>query len=598
MNIEKILENNFKDFLKENYNLEIENISFSKPPKKELWDFAFGAFLLAKGIKKNPVTIAKELKEKLEKDISKYDIIKSIDNDGPFLNIKIDNTYFTKVFKDIYDKKEKYGTKEKNNKTVIIDYIWANVWKPLHIGHMCTPNLWQTIYNLYKKLWYDVIWDNHWWDWWIIFGKLIFAYKKYWSEEKLKENAINHLLELYIKITNEIEKSEKEKNILEEEIRKEFKKLSKWDKESIKLWKKFTSYSVASAQTQLDRLNVKSDYNIWESFFEWIDLPKIEEIPDLKYNMSDIVKELVDKKIASQNEDNSVWVVFPEDTKIPACMLQKRDWTHGYLASDLSAIRYRIQNWNPEKIIYFTDVRQSLHFKQAFYIADKAEWLKDKTHLIHAPNWFISLKDWAMSTRKWRIIKLDKLLDEAEEKAKKIILKKRSDIDWEELKNLAKIIWIWAIKYWYLKKSRESDSVFDWDEYMSFEGNSWPYVQYAYVRAKKIIKNFLNGEPIEEKIENIKINDFFKETEEIEIVKQLLDYPKALDETMQKTMPHILVDYAYNLTKKFNSFYNNINILNEENRDKKLARLKLIHMFTIVLKDSFDILAIDMPEKM
>jgi len=385
---------------------------------------------------------------------------------------------------------------------------------------------------------------------------------------------------------------------LEEEIRKEFKKLSKWDKESIKLWKKFTSYSIVSAQTQLDRLNVKSDYNIWESFFEWIDLPKIEEIPDLKYNMSDIVKELVDKKIASQNEDNSVWVVFPEDTKIPACMLQKRDWTHGYLASDLSAIRYRIQNWNPEKIIYFTDVRQSLHFKQAFYIADKAEWLKDKTHLIHAPSWFISLKDWAMSTRKWRIIKLDKLLDEAEEKAKKIILKKRSDIDWEELENLAKIIWIWAIKYWYLKKSRESDSIFDWDEYMSFEGNSWPYVQYAYVRAKKIIKNFLNGDLIKEKIENIKINDFFKETEEIEIIKQLLDYPKALDETMQKTMPHILVDYAYNLTKKFNSFYNNINILNEKNRDKKLARLKLIHMFTIVLKDSFDILAIDMPKKM
>jgi arginyl-tRNA synthetase len=196
----------------------------------------------------------------------------------------------------------------------------------------------------------------------------------------------------------------------------------------------------------------------------------MEDYPDLSSSMKDVVTELIAKNIATKNEDGSVGVVFPDEMNIPSCILQKRDGTHGYLASDLASVKYRMDNWNPKKILYFVDVRQQLHLKQAFVISKMAGWINaSTTEITHAHNGFISLKDGAMSTRKGKIIKLEKLLDEAEKKAAEIIQAKRDDISGDALESLSRIIGVGAIKYGYLKKSRTSDSIFDWDEYMSFE---------------------------------------------------------------------------------------------------------------------------------
>jgi arginyl-tRNA synthetase len=582
--MEQQISNLLKQKIRENYNLELSEIKLETPPKKDLWDFAFGCFLLARDLKKNPTMIAWELLELLRWE----SLIESASVAWPYLNIKVSKSIFTDSFNLLYANRDNlaWDTKIHEWKTIFVDYIGANVWKPLHIGHMCTPNQWQVIINLFRKFGYKVISDSHIGDWWIIFGKLIAAYKAWWNEEKLKENAIDHLLELYVKATNEAEKH----NHLDEEYRKEFKFLSEWKPESIELWREFTRYSIDAAQVLLDRLNVKSDYNIWESFYEGLWLPKMEDYPDLKYDMYSIVDELLKKKIASKNEDNSVWVIFDDEEKIPSCILQKRDGTHGYLASDLAAIKYRMDNWSPEKILYFVDVRQQLHLKQAFTIAKKAWWVGE-TELFHAYNGFISLKDGAMSTRKGRIIKLDALLDEAQDRAKKIILEKRDDISWEELTELSEVIWIWAIKYWYLKKTRETDVIFDWNEFMSFEWNSGPYIQYAYVRARRILENY--WKPLDEN--NIWNFEF---SEEIELVKAIWNYKNILIKTAETVMPHHICAYAYDLTKIFNSFYNSVHILNEENEEKKMIRLKLVDLFSIVLKDSFAVLGIDMPEKM
>jgi len=566
--------------IKENYKLDIENIKLEIPPKKNLGDFAFACFILSKDLKNNPIEIAKEFSIIL----NDLDLIESANPAWPYVNIKVDKSIFTKKFLDFINKDSKDST---NFKTIFVDYIGTNVWKPLHIGHMCTPNQWQVIINIYKKLWYNVVSDSHIGDWGIIFGKLIKAYRLWWDENKLKDNAVEHLFELYIKATAEAEKD----SSLDEEYRNEFKKLSRGNSDSILLWEAFTKYSIESMQNQLNRLYVKPDYNIWESFYEWINLPKIENFPDLKYNMGEIVDELIEKNIATKNEDNSVWIVFWDDEKIPSCILQKRDWTHGYLASELSAIKYRMENWNPEKIIYFVDNRQSLHLKQAFIIAKKAWWLKN-SELIHAANWFISLKDWAMSSRKWRIIKLDKLLDEAENRAKKIILEKRDDLSDDELNKLSKIIWIWAIKYGYLKKSRETDVIFDWDEFMTFDWNSGPYIQYAYVRGIRILERAKSPGSLEPGLGK------FEFPEEIEIIKLLLDYENVLKETLMKNMPSILCNYAYNLTKAFSSFYNNVHILNEQDKNKQNLRILLVQSFTKTLKETFNLLWIEMPEKM
>ena len=568
------------------YNLNLEDLKITNPPKKELWDLAFNCGILAKDLRKNPVLIAEELISELEK----IDDVEFAKNDWAFINIKVDESIFTKQFLKYLEKNNFEELKKENSKrNIVIDYIWANVWKPLHIGHMCTPNQGQSMINIYKKLGYNVISDSHIGDWGIIFWKLILAYRNWWDEKKLQENAVDHLLELYIKITDEIEKD----SDLEQQIREEFEKLSKGDSESVKLWKSFTKESIKAMNVELGRLNVKPDFNIWESFYEGLDLPKIEKYPDLKFSMEDIVKELVEWKIATKNNDNSVWVEFDKNTKISSCILQKRDWTHWYLASDLAAVKYRVENWDSEKIIYFVDSRQQLHLKQTFEIADKIGWI-GKEKLFHAYNWFISLKDWAMSTRKWKIIKLDKLLDEAEVRASKIILEKRDDIDWKELKELSRIIWIWAIKYWYLKKNRETDVIFDWDEFMTFEGNSWPYIQYAYVRAIRILEKSPCSISSIEREESL----ILKEKEEINLIKKILEYKNILLETTKNNYPHILAKYSYELTKIFNSFYNNIHIISEKNENLKNLRLKLTKEFSIILKESFELLGIEMPEKM
>lgn len=607
--MEEKLKQIIKDKIKSNYNIDLNEIKLDIPPKKELWDFAFGCFVLSRELKKSPDVISQEL-SLLFNDV---DLIASVTNFWPHLNIRISKNIYSDIFNELYKNKEKIiWNKESNNKKIVIDYIWPNVWKPLHIGHMCTPNQWQVLVNLYRKLGYTVIADTHIWDWWIIFGKLITAYKLWWDKNKLKENAVDYLLELYIKITEEIENWID----LEQRTRDEFKLLSKWNPESVELWKEFTSYSIKALQVQLDRLNIKADYNIGESFYEWLHFPKMEDYPDLKFTMSDIVEELIKKWIATKNDDNSVWVEFDEKTKIPSCILQKRDWTHWYLASDLAAIKYRMDNWNPFKIVYFTDSRQQLHFKQAFEIAKKASWLNE-TELFHAFNWFISLKDWAMSTRKGRIIRLDSLLDEAELRAKNIILEKRDDIQWVELEELAKIIWIWAIKYGYLKKSRDTDVIFDWDEFMTFEWNSGPYIQYAYVRAIRILEKSVDENVINSKISSglpqgkplqcdssdapCGCNDYiwlFEYSEEIELIKLINSYDDVLDKTAKTNMPHHLCSFSYELTKAFNSFYNTVHILSEVDEKKKLIRLQLVELFSLVLKDSFKLLGIEMPEKM
>lgn len=582
--METNLKNEILKLINTKYSISLDDLNLTIPPKKELWDFAFNCGILSRELKKSPAMIADDLLWEL-KNIS---LIKNVTNENWFINITLNTDIFTRNFKNIY---ELYlNDKDYFNiwvwSKLVVDYIWANVWKPLHIGHMCTPNQGQAMINTYKKLGFDVISDSHIGDWWIIFGKLILAYKLWWDEEKLKENAVDYLLDLYVKITKETELNPD----LEQKTRDEFKLLSEWNQKSIELWRKFTAYSIEAMNKNLARLNVKPDYNIGESFYEWLWLPKIEDNPDLGFDMHSIVNELLEKWIATKNDDNSVWVVFPDD-KLPSCILQKRDWTHGYLASDLACIKYRTTNWNPAKIVYFVDVRQQLHFKQAFEIAKNAWWLND-TELFHAFNWFISWKEWAFSTRKWNIIKLSDLLDEAETRAKKIILEKRDDLDEQELSEISKIVWIWAIKYWYLKKNRETDVIFDWDEFMTFEWNSSPYIQYAYVRSIRIL-------------ENSNISDFskdisssFETNEEIDLIKTLSTYKEVLENTINKNMPHILCKYAYDLTKSFNSFYNNVHILNEENIEKKYARLKLLNLFSITLKEVFSLLWINMPNKM
>lgn len=568
--------------IKELYWLDLSEIKLENPPKKELGDFCFAPFLLAKSTGKNPALISNEIKNSLQNNLNFLELTIA----WPYLNFKLSYKFYTELFLHETQTIQQIG----NGKTIVVDYIGTNIWKAMHIWHMCTPNQGQTTCNLFRKLGYNVIWDSHLWDWGIIFWKLIYAYKNWGSEDWLKTWAVDYLQSLYIKATSEAETTPE----LEEEYRKAFKKLSLWDEESIKLWELFTKYSLENVQIQNDRLWIKSTFDIGESFYEGIWLPKLWNYPDLKYSMKDIISELISKNIATKNEDGSVWIIFDENTKLPSVMLAKRDGTHWYFASDLCAIKYRCDNWNPEKIIYHTDIRQELHFKQAFQTAKMAEWTEN-TQLIHAPNGFISLKEWAMSSRKWNIIKLVDLLDESVSRAKSIILEKNPEVSEKDLYEISEIIWIWSIKYGYLSKSRTTDMIFDWDEFMTFEGNSFPYVAYSYVRALRVLEK--SGISWDE-IQNTKTSENFSNSEQISLYKEIVALNETLIWVAENLSYHNLVQYAYTLAKNFSNFYNSINILWEENQHKKILNLKLMQEYIEALTIIFDILAIRLPKKM
>lgn len=583
MDIKKYYEKEILFTIEDKYWVKIDSVPLENPPKKEMGDFCFGAFHISKHLKKNPNAFSEELKELFDNhpDFSNLSV------SGPFVNFSASSNLFLKELLSVYKNIENISKpKESNGETIVVDYIWTNLWKPLHIGHLCPANLGQAVCDLYRKLGYEVVGDSHIWDWGIIFWKLITAIKIYGGEERLEGDAIAYLFEMYVKVTADAENNPE----LEERTREEFKLLSEWNEESIKIWQKATEKSIENLRKELDRLNIRETYNIWESFYEGLNLPKMENYPDLKYTMNDIVAELIEKKIAVRNDDNSVWITFAEDTKMPSCILEKRNWTKGYFASDLASIKYRVENWSPAKIIYCTDNRQMLHFKQAFNVAGNAGWTKDtNTELVHAMHGAITLKDGAMSTRKGTIIPLSSILDEATNKAKKIILEKRNDITGQELEDLAEIIWVWAVKYGHISKNRTSDIVFDWGEFMTFEGKSGPYIAYNFVRANKILnENTLNEDVTW---------DMELSQEETELIKAFGEYEDVLLKAADSNSPHIIAQYAYDISKKFSSFYNACRI-DTEDEFEKATRLKITALYKETVKDAMNILWIILPEKM
>lgn len=370
--------------------------------------------------------------------------------------------------------------------------------------------------------------------------------------------------------------------------------LSEGNPESVELWRWFTEISIAAVDRQMSALNVHAKYNIGESFYEGLALPRPngEDYPDLQFDMKAIVKELVEKGVATQNEDGSVGVVFAEETKTPSCVLQKKDGTGLYLTSDLAAIKYRLTNgWNPSKILYCIDIRQQLHMRQAFAIAQAAwpELTKDVT-LFHAFNGFVKLKEGAMSTRHGTVIFLDKLLEEGFSRTKTIIEEKGSHLADEDIQAIA----VGAIKYSYLMQDREKDVVFDWDKALNFEGHSGPYIQYAYVRATKILDKAREAGLNWSTLSPVEMSEYDRL-----LLMKLARFEENVRAVAEKYKPHFIAIYAYELATLFSSFYvHSPKLLEESNTELQAFRLALVAKTVETLKASFDILAIDMPKEM
>ena len=628
--------------------------TLSAPPRAEHGEYCFGVFTLAKPLGKSPNMIAEEIATVLRWDATHFTQVNTI---GGYVNLSCTASVWMDILSQVENTQQ-----EKKNETIVVDYIGANAGKPLHIGHICTPSVGQAICNIYRHLGYEVIGDSHFGDWGGIFGKLIAMGKRLHSTpEQLKKTVdikwVDYLLYLYQEYhtqesfeRNELIETMRTRTskmiddlgelvtikdsitIIENESRKEFQYLSsvgidlsnseekKHHEENIELWKQFTAISITETEKKLALLNIRATYNIGESFYEWLDLPRPNnelypllnwENGDKKCTMKDIVAELIEKWVATQNEDGSVGVLFPEETKIPSCILQKKDGTGLYLTSDLAAIKYRMTNgWNPSKIIYCVDVRQQLHLRQAIWIAKQAWSELENVELFHAFNGFIKLKEGAMSTRHGTVIFLEDLITEGIERTARILEEKWRTGDNQLGAEDIEAITIGAIKYSYLSQDREKDVTFDWDKALSFEWNSGPYIQYACVRAAKVAglrhpevsENsgsapvWWNGSwamaPQDDEQPNLSPYD-------TALIRTLAEMEPKIETTADTYKPHTLALYCYDLAVCFNSFYvHTPKILEESDEQLKSLRLNLCRLTHEKLTTWFDLLAIKMPSEM
>ncbi len=542
----------------------IEN-SIEIPKRPEMGDYAFPCFQLSKTLRKSPNVIAEELKNSLADDG-----FERIENLGPYLNFFADKGDFNKTtITKILEEGNEYGASNiGKGKTVCVEYSSPNIAKPFHVGHLFTTAIGNALYKMFNKAGYTTVGINHLGDWGTQFGKLISAYHRWIDEDALKEDPIKELLRIYVKFHEEAEKD----SSLEDEGRAYFKALEKGDVEATKLWQRFRDLSLKEFERVYNTLGVSFDSYAGESFYN--------------DKMDVVIKELLDKGLLV--ESNGAKVVMLDEYNMPPCIVLKGDGATIYATRDLAAAMYRKKTYDFYKSIYVVGTPQALHFKQVFKVLDLAgnEWAKD---CVHVGFGLVKFADRKLSTRKGEVVLLDDLIRESIEKTSEIINEKNPNLENKE--EVAKKIGVGAVVFTYLKNSREKDIVFDWKEILSFDGETGPYVQYSYARANSILNRALN---ISDDIDYSKLNS----KEEFELVKTLENFNNQILLALDKLEPSIVTRYSIDVAKAFNKFYNAHSVLNLEDEVLKATRIKLVQATCIVIKNSLELLGIEVVEKM
>lgn len=549
--------------------IEIEKY-IEVPPNDEMGDYAFPCFRLAKELKKSPLAIANDLKEKIE---TGNEILEKIETAGGYLNFYINkNTLIKDTIKEVEEKKEKYGESNiGNEKTIIVEYSSPNIAKPFHIGHLRNTIIGHSLYNIYQFLGYNTIGINHLGDYGTQFGKMIEGYRLWGHEYNIEENPIEELTKIYVRINDLCKQDEK----ILEVCRDNFKKLEDGDKYCVEIWNKFKELSLKEFNRIYDILGVKFDSLNGEAFYS----DKMGEV----VNILDKSGKLIESEGAK--------IVDLEEQKLGVCMIKKSNDSTTYATRDLAAILYRARTYDFDKCLYIVAYEQNLHFKQIFEVA-KLLGIDEKyiNGLEHVPYGMVHLKTGRMSTREGNVIKVNDLLEEAVTRVEKIIEEKNSTM--ENKHENAKKIGIGAITFSNVGTTIIKDQVFDWDNVLNFNGETGPYIQYTYVRTKSVLNN------IDELPDITKINtEKLINKEAIKIIKLIYNFQDTIIQSAEKNEPSIVARYALDLAKAYSAFYNEYKIISD-NTEEKDARIYLTYMTGLILKIAMNLLGIQMPDKM
>ncbi len=552
--------------------VEGEEITLTVPPSKELGDYAFPCFKLAKAMRKSPHVIAGELAEKIEKP----DFISDISVDAAYVNFRLNRSFFiSSTLEEVLESKEGYGKSTMGeDKTVIIDFSSPNIAKPFHVGHLRSTVIGGALYRIYDALGYKPFGINHLGDWGTQFGKLITAYKKWGNKEEVEKDGIEELTRLYVVFHDEAEKNPE----LDDEARAWFMKMQTGDEEALSLWNWFYEISIKEFNKVYEMLGVSFDAFTGESFYN----DKID----------DVVKELKEKDLLKSSR--GAQVVELEEFNMNPCLIVRSDGGSLYATRDISAALYRKKTYDFHKALYLTAIDQNLHFAQFFKVLEKMgyEWSKD---MIHVPFGLVSLETGKLSTRKGNVVLMEDLLNEAIHKTRTIMEEKNPNL--EQKDEVAKIVGIGAVIFNDLYNGRIKDITFSWDRILNFDGETGPYVQFNYVRAKSLIKK--SGKTMEEIISTKFDAEAITNDSSMEVVKLLYDYPAKISEAAEKNEPSVISRHIMAIAQAFNHFYidRDNEILNAE-ESKKSARLALVCATALVLKSGLALLGIGAPEQM
>jgi len=514
-----------------------------------------------------------QLVSEIRSTLEESGLVDKVEYVGGFINIYLSKDAYLQEMNNIA-KTDSYLIDENNAvRTIVFDYSSPNIAKPFSIGHLRSTIIGQANYNIHKSLGYKTIGINHIGDWGTQFGKLIVAIKKWGNDEEIKSDPISKLNELYVKFHQEARSDEG----LEDEAREWFRKLEGGDPEAREIWRMCVDESFKEFERIYSLLGVNIDKVMGESEYE--------------DSLEDIVSELKQKGLLKDSQGAKI--VELED--MPPALIKKNDGATLYITRDLSALKYRIEKYNPEKIIYHVGNDQSLHFKQLQAVAQKLGWLKKNenskndqgnTEIVFAGHGMIRLPEGKMSTRSGRTVLLEDLIGKAKLESEKIITQKGN------LRNVDEVsekIAISAIKYADLSQNRKSDIVFSFDKMISLKGNSSVYLQYTLSRIKSIeriaIEEFADITPIS-----------FIDEDSRALARVLIGFRDAVVASAFSSSPNILSDYIFRLANEFNSFYEKKRIISQ-NKDETSKNLFVVTTVKKVLEKCFELLGISVIEK-
>lgn len=539
------------------------------PPKSDMGDYAFPCFKLAKVLKKSPVMIATEIREKISPD----EYIEKIEDKAGYLNFYINNEQLVKeVLSEINTEKENFGkSNEGNGKNIVIDYSSPNIAKPFHIGHLRTTLIGSALYKIYKYLGYNTIGVNHLGDYGTQFGKMIEAYKMWGTEYDLTEDPINKMVDMYVRINNLCKEDEQ----VLENCRENFRLLENGDKYCTDLWNHFKDLSLKEFDKIYDVLDVKFDSLNGEAFYA----DKTDEV----------IKILEEKGKLTYSEGAKIVDLTDAGIETP-CIIQKANGSTIYATRDLAAILYRARTYDFDKCLYVVAYEQNLHFKQIFEVA---KYLVDEKYakgLKHISYGMVQLPTGKMSTRLGNVVKIEDLINETIEKAKEIITAKNPEL--ENKDEVAKKVGISAIIFNTLSTTNTKDQIFDWNTALNFQGETGPYIQYTYVRTKSVLEKV-------GRVPELSEVDFSQLTDEssIKVLKSLYAFQETLEMAAEKNEPAILARYLIEVSQNYSNFYNDNKVLVDDEKVKN-ARTYLTYAVGVVLKTGASLLGIKMPDKM